>query len=89
MVACLSEELDSRRLGGSHIASLTAGDLRALDLLMDKVNAFDVEARKIIAEMEVSAKECILLAQGDRKGTSAAMISAGLQRAAVNAMPSK
>jgi len=80
MTACLAEEIQAR---GS---SLTPGDHKALSAFMDKVNAFDVEARKIVAEMAVSAKECLLLGN-DRKGLSTQIIATGLQRAAVDQMP--
>ena len=81
LAGVLAEEVDFR---GS---ALTAGDLRALSAFLSKINCFDVEARKIIAEMEVSAREAALLG-GGRKGTTVAQISTGLRRAAVDAMPS-
>ena len=80
MTACLAEEIQSR---GS---SLTPGDHKALGAFMDQINCFDVEARKIVAEMAVSAKECLLLGN-DRRGLSTQVIATGLQRAAVDKMP--
>lgn len=88
MTAVLSEEIDARTVAGGSKLSLDNGERRALDAFMDKVDCFDREARRLVAEMEVSAKECMLLGN-DRKGTSAAMISVGLQRHAVDQMPAK
>lgn len=81
MCACLAEEIDAR-------GSLTAGDHKALAAFMGQINAFDAEARRIVAEAELAAKQCVLLAQGDRRGKSVQHIANGLQARAIAEMPS-
>ena len=81
MCACLAEEIDAR-------GSLTPGDHKALNAFMGQINAFDAEGRKIVAQMELAAKECVLLPQGDRRGKSVQHIANGLQARAIAEMPS-
>ena len=84
-VACLSEEIDYRFLRPE--LALSRENVNELVRLMSPVNAFDLEARQIIATMTLTARESILLGR-DRRGDSTLRIANGLQRQAVEAMPS-